>query len=206
MHTQLLRLFVTHQPRAGNHQRHTRARNVSLPTQANHTVRGARKQPPKWGATHAASEDTTHIVGIGVSRRFRCIPVICRPCRCGELLAAPEQFWPSDGPASAGLRQEQSQLRTHVGLSGPRGEVVDDVCLRTVLPQSQTGTSRATAASHLRSITAFHDGSSPLKRARQHKARLLSCASRGSWIWLTALPIHNALTLSNSAFCNAFQF
>ena len=44
------------EPRAGNHQRHTRTRNVSLPTQANHTVRGARKQPPKWGATHAASE------------------------------------------------------------------------------------------------------------------------------------------------------
>ena len=34
--------------RAGNHQRHTRTRNVSLPTQANHTVRGARKQPPNW--------------------------------------------------------------------------------------------------------------------------------------------------------------
>ena len=35
---------------------------------------------------------------------------------------------------------------------------------------------------------------------------MLSCASRASSIWLTALPIHNALTLSNSAFCNAFQF
>ena len=38
----------------------TRTRNVSLPTQANHTTRGARKQPPNWDATHAASEDTTH--------------------------------------------------------------------------------------------------------------------------------------------------
>ena len=88
----------------------------------------------------------------------------------------------------------------------PRGEVVDDVCLRTVLPQAQTDTSRATAASRLRSITALHDGSSPLKRAQQHKARLLSCASRATPICLTALPIRNALTLSNSAFCNAFQF
>ena len=34
---------------------------------------------------------------------------------------------------------------------------------------------------------------------------MLSCATRASYIWLTALPIHNALTLSNSAFCNAFQ-
>ena len=31
-----------------NHQRHTHTRNASLPTQANHTVRGARKQPPNW--------------------------------------------------------------------------------------------------------------------------------------------------------------
>ena len=46
--------------RAGNHQRHTRTRNGSLPTQANHTARGARKQPPNQGAIHAASEDTTH--------------------------------------------------------------------------------------------------------------------------------------------------
>ena len=38
------------EPRAGNHQRHTRTRNVSLPTQANHTVRGARKPP--IGALH----------------------------------------------------------------------------------------------------------------------------------------------------------
>ena len=38
--------------RAGNHQRHTRTRNVSLPTQANHTARGARKQPPNQGAIH----------------------------------------------------------------------------------------------------------------------------------------------------------
>ena len=34
--------------RAGNHRRHTRTRNASLPTQANHTARGARKQPPNW--------------------------------------------------------------------------------------------------------------------------------------------------------------
>ena len=46
--------------RAGNHQRHTRTRNASLPTQANNTAHGARKQPPNQGAIHAASEDTTH--------------------------------------------------------------------------------------------------------------------------------------------------
>ena len=45
---------------AGNHRRHTRTRNASLPTQANHTARGARKQPPNQGTIHAASEDTTH--------------------------------------------------------------------------------------------------------------------------------------------------
>ena len=42
--------------RAGNHQRHTRTRHASLPTQAKHTARGARKQPPNQGAIHAASE------------------------------------------------------------------------------------------------------------------------------------------------------
>ena len=46
--------------RAGKHRRHTRTRNASLPTQANHTARGARKQPPNQGAIHAASEDTIH--------------------------------------------------------------------------------------------------------------------------------------------------
>ena len=46
--------------RAGNHERHTRTRNASLPTQANHIARGARKQPPNQGAIHAASEVTTH--------------------------------------------------------------------------------------------------------------------------------------------------
>ena len=89
---------------------------------------------------------------------------------------------------------------------GSPTEVVDDVCLRTVLPQAQTDTSRATAASRLRSITALHDGSSQLKRAQQHEAHLLSYASRASSICLTALPIHNALTLSNSSCCNTFQF
>ena len=88
----------------------------------------------------------------------------------------------------------------------PRREVVDDVCLCTVLPQAQRDTSRAAAASRLRSITDLHNGSSPLKRAQQHKARMLSCASRASSIWLTALSVHDGLTLGNSAFCNAFQF
>ena len=46
--------------RAGNHRRHTRTRRTSLPAQANHTARGARKQPPNQGAIHAACEDITH--------------------------------------------------------------------------------------------------------------------------------------------------
>ena len=35
------------------------------------------------------------------------------------MIGAPEQFRPFDGPAGAGLRQEWSQVRTHVGLSDP---------------------------------------------------------------------------------------
>ena len=133
------------------------------------------------------------------------------------MTGAPEQFRPFDGPAGAGLLgygavqpripgvvQEWSQLRAYVGLTDPRGGVVDDVCLRTVLPQAQRDTSRVTATSRLLSITDHHNGSSLLKCAQQHKARMLSCASQASSIWLTALPFHNALTLSSSAFCNAF--
>ena len=80
---------------------------------------------------------------------------------------------------------------------------ISDLVVHTIVPRD---TSKATAASRLQSITTLHEGSSLLKRAQQHKARLLSGASRASSIWLTGLPIHNALTLSNSAFCNAFQF
>ena len=122
------------------------------------------------------------------------------------MTGALEQFRSFDGPAGAGLRQEWSQIRAYVGLTDPCGEVVDDVCLRTVLPQAQRDTSRATATSRLLSITDLHNGSSPLKRAQQHKARILSCASRASSMWLTALPIHNELTLSNNAFYSTFQF
>ena len=60
--------------RAGNYQRHTRTRNVSLPTQANHTARGARKQPPNQGAIHAASQDTTHTSNYTACHK-------CRPAR-----------------------------------------------------------------------------------------------------------------------------
>ena len=63
-------------------------------------------------------------------------------------------------------------MRHHVGLEDPRAADVDRVCLRHVLPQAQKDTSRATTASRLRSLTALHDGSSPLKRAQQHKARV----------------------------------
>ena len=43
--TQWLSIHRQSETRAGNHRRHTRTRNASLPTQANHTARGARKQP-----------------------------------------------------------------------------------------------------------------------------------------------------------------
>ena len=46
------------------------------------------------------------------------------------LTGASEQFRPCVGPAGAGLCHEWSQLRAYVGLADPRGEVVDDVCLR----------------------------------------------------------------------------
>ena len=54
-------------------------------------------------------------------------------------------------------------------------------------------------------ITALHYGNSPLKCAQQYKARMLSCASWTSSIWL-ALPYHNALTLRNGAFCHYRRF
>ena len=57
--TQELGMHRQSETRAGNQRRHTRTRNASLPTQANHTARGARKQNPNQGAIHAASEDTT---------------------------------------------------------------------------------------------------------------------------------------------------
>ena len=58
--TQQLGMYRQSETRAGKHRRHTRTRNASLPTQAHHTARGARKQPPNQGAVQAASEDTTH--------------------------------------------------------------------------------------------------------------------------------------------------
>ena len=59
--TQWLGMYRQSETRAGNHRRHTRTRNASLPTQANNTARGGRKQPPNQGTIHAAGEDTTHI-------------------------------------------------------------------------------------------------------------------------------------------------
>ena len=47
--TQQLRMHRQSETRAGNDRRHTRTRNASLPTQANHSARGARKQPPQAG-------------------------------------------------------------------------------------------------------------------------------------------------------------
>ena len=74
----------------------TRTRNVSLPTQANHTARGARKQPPNQGAIHAASEDTTH-----TSHH-----TACHQCRKGlDYLRFRSFCWfgPSAGAAVSGL-------------------------------------------------------------------------------------------------------
>ena len=102
------------------------------------------------------------------------------------MIGAPEQFQRFDGPSGVGVRLEWSQLRTHAGHTNLRGEVIDDVYLRTVLPLAQKDTSRATATSRLRSITTLHDGSIPLKRTSQRKARMLVCASWASSIWLTA--------------------
>ena len=50
--TQELGMYRQSETRAGKHRRHTHTRNASLPTQANHTARGARKQPPNQGAIH----------------------------------------------------------------------------------------------------------------------------------------------------------
>ena len=49
------------------------------------------------------------------------------------MTSASDLFRPFDGPAGAGLRQEWSQLRASVGLTDPRGEVVDDVCLLSLI-------------------------------------------------------------------------
>ena len=57
------------------------------------------------------------------------------------MTGAPQQLRPFDGPAGAGLRREWSQVRAYAGLADPPGEVVDDVCLRTVLPLVRRGAS-----------------------------------------------------------------
>ena len=123
------------------------------------------------------------------------------------MVRTPPQFRPFDGPAGPRMREEWGALQRHLGRADSQGVAVDDVCIRSALPMAQKDTSKAAAASRLRSLTSLHDDEGgPLRRAQQHKARLLSCASRASSIWLTALPIHNAFTLCNSAFCNAFKF
>ena len=68
---------------------------------------------------------------------------------------APAQFRPFDGPTGQGFRQEWQTLCHHVDLEDPGGTVVDHVCLRHVLPQAQKDTSRTTATSYLRSLTAL---------------------------------------------------
>ena len=62
--TPWLGMYRQSETRAGNHRGHTCTRNISPPTQANNTARGARKQPFNQGTIHAASEDTTHTSNI----------------------------------------------------------------------------------------------------------------------------------------------
>ena len=81
--TQLLGMYRQSETRAGKHRRHTRTRNASLPTQANDTARGARKQSPNQGATHAAREDTTH-----TSR-----DTACHQCTCSVCVGIQDAKW-----------------------------------------------------------------------------------------------------------------
>ena len=111
------------EPRAGNHQRHTRTRNVSLPTQANHTVRGARKQPPNWGATHAASEDTTHTSSAGLTRTLACLTItsLCNPTRLlHQYISLKRTLSTTPGPHCTGMEhqgaaQHADQIPTEKG-------------------------------------------------------------------------------------------
>jgi hypothetical protein len=119
------------------------------------------------------------------------LPLLGKPHKHGHG-EGPRSFRLIDGPASMGQQQEWQTLREHVGLTDSRGNTVEGVCLHTVLRQAQKKTSGATAARRLDSLTALHDSSGPLKSAQQHKAHLVSCASRASSIWLTALPIQIA--------------
>ena len=69
-----------HEPQTVNPQP-VRMRNASLPSQANNTALGARKQPPNQGTIHAASEDATQagfVVCVAKSRdgdKFSCVRV-----------------------------------------------------------------------------------------------------------------------------------
>ena len=59
--TQYSGMYRQSETRAGNHRRHTRTRNASPPTQANHTARGARKQPnPPTRAPYMQLAKTPH--------------------------------------------------------------------------------------------------------------------------------------------------
>ena len=87
-------MYRQSETRAGNHQRHARARNASSPTQANNTARGARTQPPNQGTIHAASEDThtspCATIAPGADKPARHPPpqalLYRQPQRCGMLL------------------------------------------------------------------------------------------------------------------------
>ena len=51
---QWLGMYRPSETRAGKHRRDTHTRNTRLPTQADHSARGAREQPPNQGTIHAA--------------------------------------------------------------------------------------------------------------------------------------------------------
>ena len=107
--TQWLSMYRQSETRVGKHRRHTRTRNASLPTQANNTARGARKQPPNQRTIHAASEDTTHhttpraTIAPGAdtlarhpprARPVLCCDLQCLTCQCNILQSRARQYYP----------------------------------------------------------------------------------------------------------------
>ena len=107
------------------------------------------------------------------------------------MIGAPEQFRPLHGPAGAGLRQEWSQLRTHVGSPTPVGRwLMMFACARSCRKPRQTPQEPPQAAACGQSL----HSTTGAARSSVHSNTRRACsagASRASSIWLTALPIHN---------------
>ena len=116
----------------------------------------------------------------------------------GPLMGPPAQASARNGPSSAPM----------LGSPTPAGTwLMMLACARSCRQPRHTPQEPSPPAAYgqlLHSTTGA--AREKVKRAQQHKARLLICAYLASSIWLTALPIHNTLTLSKSVFCNVFQF